>query len=161
MIIPNDLRQTVERVQGAQGRTWLAVRPALLLEFRQRWALELEQAFENLSYNFVVAGRTAQGAAIVLKLGVPCRELWTEAAALELFAGNGAVRLLNQEAACGVLLLERALPGLPLGDLRDEAEATRVAATLIRPQSSGAPWPGSRRSDQPASSATRAAAVAR
>jgi streptomycin 6-kinase len=130
--IPNELTETVERVHGEQGRQWLVALPALLLEFSQRWSLELEQPFENLSYNFVVPGRTAQGAAIVLKLGVPCRELLTEAAALKFFAGDGAVRLLDHEAARGALLLERALPGAPLYSLPDNVEATHIAATLMQ-----------------------------
>src|SRR5262249_28238741 len=74
----------------------------------------------------------AQGAAVVLKLGVPCRESLTEAAALSLFDGQGAVRLLDHDAAGGALLLERALPGTPLYSLQGEAEATRTAATLMQ-----------------------------
>ena len=38
----------------------------VLLEYCQRWSLELERPFENLSYNLVIPGQTAQGAAVVL-----------------------------------------------------------------------------------------------
>ncbi|HEV2764866.1 MAG TPA: aminoglycoside phosphotransferase family protein, partial [Pyrinomonadaceae bacterium] len=59
-------------------------------------------------------------------------ELRSEAAALSLFAGEGAVRLLAHDDERGVLLLERALPGTPLAELTDDAEGTRVAARLMR-----------------------------
>jgi len=55
-----------------------------------------------------------------------------EAAALSLFQGVGAVRLLDHDAARGILLMERVIPGTPLYKLQDDAEATRTAARLMR-----------------------------
>jgi chromosome segregation protein len=51
-MIVNGLRRTVERVHGESGRQWLLRLPALLSESCARWSLELEQPFENLSYNW-------------------------------------------------------------------------------------------------------------
>jgi streptomycin 6-kinase len=131
-IIANDLRRTVERVHGASGRQWLLLLPALLSESCARWSLKLEQPFRNLSYNLVIPGSMSDGTEIVLKLGVPCPELTTEAAALGLFDGAGVVRLLDHDATHGVLLLERVVPGRPLHELQEDAEATRTAAKLMR-----------------------------
>jgi streptomycin 6-kinase len=143
--IPDGFKETVERVHGEQGRQWLASLPALLLECQQRWSLKLERPFENPSYNLVIPGRRTRGAKVVLKLGVPCRELQTEAAALGLFAGSGAVRLLDHDAPRGALLLERLLPGTPLHSLQGNAEATHTAATLMqrlwREPPAGHPFP--------------------
>lgn len=130
--VPNNLKETIERVYGEKGRQWLATLPSLLVECRQRWALELGVPFDNLSYNLVIPGRTSQGAEVVLKLGVPCRELLTEASALSLFRGRGAVRLLDHDAPRGVLLIERAMPGTPIYKLQGDAEATSTAATLMQ-----------------------------
>jgi streptomycin 6-kinase len=132
MRIPDDLQERIERVHGAAGRAWLAQLPALLAEHCQLWALELDPPFENLSYNLVIPGRISGGAEVVLKMGVPCRELLTEAAALKLFAGQGAVRLLADDAPRGILLLERVTPGIPLYKLQADAEATRIAADLMK-----------------------------
>ena len=132
MQIPTGLKARIERVHGARGRAWLAQLPALLAECRARWTLELDEPFENLSYNLVMPGRRADGAEIVLKVGVPCRELRTEAAALELFAGQGAVHLLAADAPRGILLLERVTPGRPLHEVQTDAEATRSTATLMQ-----------------------------
>jgi streptomycin 6-kinase len=132
MRIPNGLKETVERVHGAAGRQWLTTLEELINECRRRWTLELSAPFENLSYNLVIPGRAASGAEIVLKVGVPCRELETEAATLSLFQGVGAVRLLDEDAAAGVLLLERITPGAHLYELQADAAATCTAATLMR-----------------------------
>jgi streptomycin 6-kinase len=58
--------------------------------------------------------RTADGADAVLKLQKPHRESEHEAAALELWDGDGAVRLLRHDPDAGALLLERCVPGTPL-----------------------------------------------
>ena len=130
--IPARLKDTVERVHGAAGRQWLMSLPALLKECRARWRLELAEPFADLSYNLVLPGRSDDGVEVVLKVGVPCRELLTEAAALKLFAGQGAVGLLDEDAARGLLLLERVTPGTALHQLQRDPEATRTAATLMR-----------------------------
>jgi streptomycin 6-kinase len=132
MRIPDDLRETIKRVHGAAGQRWLAALPGLMDEWRKRWALRLDAPFENLSYNFVIPGRTADGQAVVLKAGVPCRELSTEAAALGLFHGEGAVRLLDHDASRGALLLERITPGTPLYEVEKDPQAVRTTARLMR-----------------------------
>jgi streptomycin 6-kinase len=131
-MIADGLRETVERVHGESGRRWLSRLPALLSESCARWSLKLEQPFEQLSYNLVIPGITSDGTEIVLKLGVSGPELMTEAAALRLFDGVGAVRLLDQDAPQGILLLERVTPGTPLFKLQDGRESTRTAARLMR-----------------------------
>ena len=131
MQLPNQLRERAEGVHGVRGRRWLASLPALLEGCRARWSLELGSPFADLSYNFVIAARGPGGEDFALKLGVPCRELESEAAALRLFDGAGAVRLLDHDAERGALLIERALPGDPVHELLDDAGATRAAARLM------------------------------
>lgn len=130
--IPDGLKETIERVHGEQGRRWLIVLPAFLNECRERWSLELDEPFDNLSYNLVLPGRTNDGTKIVLKMGVPCPELLTEAAALSLFGGVGAAHLFYYEAHRGILLMERVSPGTPLHKEQEDEEATRTAAHLMR-----------------------------
>jgi len=130
--VPEDLRETIEQVHGDRGIEWLAGLPGLLQDCRNRWSLELDPPFKDLSYNLVLPGKLSDGKAIVLKLGVPCRELTTECAALILFDGNGAVRLLEHDSARGILLMERVTPGTPLSEVQREREATTVAAKLMK-----------------------------
>lgn len=129
--IPKSLKATIERVYGESGRQWLVTLPTVLNECRMRWSLELDEPFANLSYNLVIPGRTSAGRDIVLKVGVPCTELLTEASALSLFDGVGAVRLLDHDAARGMLLIERVAPGIPVYKLLGDVEATKSAAALM------------------------------
>jgi len=130
--ISEQLADNVRSVHGKSGDAWLARLPDLIGEFRERWSLELDQPFQNLSFNLVIPGRDANNSPIVLKLGVPCTELFTEAAALEVFESRGAVRLLAHDSKLGALLLERISPGTQLHELGDEAHATQIAAALMR-----------------------------
>jgi streptomycin 6-kinase len=96
------------------------------------WGLVLGEDFER-SYNYVYAA-TRAGCPVVLKLG--CAGEYTlerEAAALGVFGGRGAVRILERDVANGALLLERATPGRTLLDLSltDDEQATAVAADVM------------------------------
>ena len=64
---------------------------------------------------------TAEGEQAVLKVQQPHRESEHEAAALELWDGDGAIRLLDSEPEEHALLLERCVPGTPLSSVGGEA----------------------------------------
>ena len=64
---------------------------------------------------------TAEGEQAVLKVQDPHRESEHEAAALELWDGDGAIRLLDSEPDEDALLLERCVPGTPLSAAGGEA----------------------------------------
>ena len=64
---------------------------------------------------------TAEGEQAVLKFQHPHRESEHEAAALELWDGDGAIRLLDSEPDEDTLLLERCVPGTPLSAAGGEA----------------------------------------
>jgi len=57
---------------------------------------------------------TAGGEDVVLKVQEPHRESEHEAAALELWDGDGAIRLVDSDPEEHALLLERCVPGTPL-----------------------------------------------
>ena len=143
--IPRTFQETVTGVHGEKGLQWLSRLSELLVHCIERWALELEKPFPGLSFNLVFPGKTNGGREIVMKLGVPCRELLTEIAALEVFAGKGSVRLLSFDRAKGVLLLERVGPGHSLKTIAHDAEATEIAAKtmkhLFRPTPLAHPFP--------------------
>ena len=73
----------------------------------------------------VVPVLTADGAPAVLKLPFPHPEAVSEAPALQLWAGRGAVRLLDRDPAGSALLLERLDPDKTLLDVPVE-EAVQV-----------------------------------
>ncbi len=122
------------------GEAYLAVLPDLIEEARQRWNLSDITPVENLSFNYVAYatrpstalpdGRSAQGE-VVLKIGVPHRELFSEMAALRLFNGEGCVRLLEADESRGMFLLERVRPGEMLATLEDDDQRTYIAADVM------------------------------
>jgi len=147
--------QRIKNTFGEDGEAWLSALPGLIAEASHRWGLTDIQPVPNLSYNFVslaLSGanesersRSAHPSAtsfgkltpplrkeVILKLGVPNRELTGEIAALRFFNGRGACRLLDADAEKGMLLLERLQPGRMLSALKDDEHATRIAAEVMR-----------------------------
>jgi streptomycin 6-kinase len=129
--LPAPFTRTIRATFGAAGEAWLAGLPAILADGCARWGLVLDLPFD-LSYNYVAPAIGPGGRAVVLKSGVPCRDLTTEIAALRAYGGHGAVRLLDADADAGLLLLERVLPGTPLSALDDDDQATLIGATAVR-----------------------------
>jgi len=121
----------------------LARLPELIADASARWGLRDVQPVPNLSYNFVAFAKQGEGD-VVLKIGVPRGELASEMAALRLFNGDGACRLLECDEERGMSLLERLSPGTMLSELEDDDERTHIAIDVMqklwRPmESSGKP----------------------
>lgn len=133
--LPGRFVETVDSTWGDPGAQWLRDLPALLEDCARRWSLTLAPPFPNLSFNYVAPAVRADGTEVVLKAGVPNKELRNEAFALRVFDGRGSVRLLDSDPGAGLLLLERLHPGAVLTALADEAhddQATRIAASVMR-----------------------------
>jgi streptomycin 6-kinase len=126
------LLQTALDLHGEEGRAWVSSIPALLSDLGQRWSFEPQLAFPNLSYNYTAPVERRDGTQAVIKLSFPGEEGFsTEVAALKLFAGRGAVRLLEADLERGAILLERLLPGTPLFEEADDEQATRVIGDIL------------------------------
>jgi streptomycin 6-kinase len=133
--VPRYLAETARRDEGVSG--WIAGLPAIVADLARRWSLEVGEPFQPGGQCSWTAPVTNQaGACMVLKVGFrfPGGEERDEAAGLRLWDGNGAVRL---HAACEsesayALLIERCLPGTPLGQMLPEPEQDLVVARLLR-----------------------------
>jgi streptomycin 6-kinase len=128
--LPTELRRGLVGF-GEEGRAWVAELPARIERLRRRWSLDLGPPFEpgGVTSWVAPAGRDA-----VLKVVVPHREATYEAHALRAWAGEGSVRLLDEDPAEHALLLERCRPGTALrqaGRPDDEVLDTG-AATAVR-----------------------------
>jgi streptomycin 6-kinase len=88
-------------------------------------------AFSYLSYNFVAFASRGEEQ-VVLKLGTPNDERRSEIAALRLFDGKGACRLIDYDEEKWWMLLERLKPGAMLVTLEDDAAATHIAAEVMK-----------------------------
>jgi streptomycin 6-kinase len=93
-----------------------------------RWGLELGPPFALSRYSYVAP---AGPDAVVKVTWDGDTESDHEADALELWGGNGAVRLLRRDPARRALLMERARPGTDISALPED-EATAIAVDLGR-----------------------------
>jgi streptomycin 6-kinase len=129
--LPASFIRTIENGYGEKGKHFITNLPVLVEEASLRWGLTNIQPVSNLSYNFVAFANRGDDR-VVLKIGVPNRELTSEMAALRLFHGDGACRLIHCDEEKGFLLLERLQPGKMLSTLQDDEEATHIAAEVMQ-----------------------------
>ena len=98
-------------------------------ELAAEWGIELGEPFALSRYSYVAPA----GADAVLKVASRADdESAQEVEALELWDGDGAVRLLRADRERRALLLERARPGTDLAELAEDA-ATAVAVAVRPP----------------------------
>lgn len=131
MNLPSEFILNIEGAFGEAGKQFLANLPALISKASQRWGLTNVQPSSTLSYNFVAFANRA-GEQVVLKMGVPNREMKSEMAALRLFNGEGACRLIDDDEEKCWMLLERLKPGVMLSTLEDDEEATHIAVDVMQ-----------------------------
>jgi streptomycin 6-kinase len=112
----------------AHESEWLEELPRLVADCAERWSLELEEPIDT-PHSLVVPVGDA-----ILKLNAPSHfEADTEADALELWGGRGAVRLIARDDRRRAFLMERCVPGTRLADAGVD-DAAIVAAMLPRLQ---------------------------
>jgi streptomycin 6-kinase len=138
--LPSDFIKNIKTSFPA-GADWLDRLPGLLDEAACRWDLVLGDPF-LLSYNYVCAATQKDGSAAVFKIGVPNCELTSEINTLHLYNGQGACRILEADAEKGMLLLERLRPGTMLATLKNDDQATEIAAEVMKKIHPPAPQQG-------------------
>jgi streptomycin 6-kinase len=129
--IPTAFANRMREVYGEAADVWIAGLPALIDELAERWSLTVGPPF-GLSYNYVAPATRADGTPVVLKVGIPDKELISEVEALLLYDGGGIARLLELDRERSAFLIERLLPGTPLARLEDDERATSIAAGVMR-----------------------------
>jgi streptomycin 6-kinase len=133
--VPQYLADTATR-EPAVGE-WLSRIPQIVADLADQWSLRVAEPFQpGGQCSWTAPATDGSGAALVLKIAFrfPGGDERDEAAGLQIWDGNGVVRLhavSNGECWYG-LLLERCLPGTPLGQLLLEPEQDVVVAGLLR-----------------------------
>jgi streptomycin 6-kinase len=106
--------------QTAAGRTWLDGLPAAIDRCAHNWDLSIGEPFPNSYVSLVLRVTSAAGTPAILKLQCPDRESEHEAAALRVWNGNAAIRLLGHDPENRALLLEQCDPGYHLSSTGPE-----------------------------------------
>ena len=133
--VPRYLTETARRDEGV--REWITALPLIVADLAGRWLLRVGEPFQpggQCSWTAPVTGPA--GTRLVLKIGYrfPGGDERDEAAGLRVWAGNGAVRLqaAAESELAYALLIERCLPGTPLGQALPGPEQDLVVAALLR-----------------------------
>ncbi|GAA2293128.1 aminoglycoside phosphotransferase family protein [Streptomyces kunmingensis] len=130
--IPVGLAESQHEYAGEAGRAFIAALPALVEEFVERWDLRVEgRAMHGMAALVLPVVRRADGVPAAVKFQVLDEETAGEPVALRVWGGDGAVRLLDHDAATGTMLLERLDAGRMLSVVEDSREAVLVIAELL------------------------------
>ncbi len=124
--IPEIVRRTA--LDHEHGAAWLAGIDALVADLAGDWGLTVGEVFGGGTASLVLDVRTADGSPAVLKLAPD--DLTSEAVTLELAAGRGCARLLEQDLERGAVLLERLGQRLEELHLSVEDDLRAIAATV-------------------------------
>ncbi len=132
--VPQYLAGTARGDQGV--RDWIARLPQIVAALADRWSLRVGEPFQpGGQCSWTAPVTDPAGASLVLKVGFrfPGGEERDEAAGLRLWHGNGAVRLhaAHESDSAYALLIERCLPGTPLGQALPEPEQDQVITGLL------------------------------
>lgn len=131
MNLPAEFISNIQNTFREEGYAFLDALPCSIAEASAKWGLTDVIPSSTLSYNFVAfANRDMEK--VVLKMGVPNNEFLSEMEALRLFNGAGACKLLEYDEEKYWMLLERLNPGEMLTTIKDDEEATRIAAELMK-----------------------------
>ena len=117
---------------GPEAEGWLRRIPSFLRELTASWELTLGDPFSGGVIGYTVAAdRGTDAEPVVLKLSYPDGWFADETRAIGEVGGDGMVRLLDHHPG-GAQLLERAIPGGSLLDLREEPEGNEIAAAVLQ-----------------------------
>ena len=119
-------------VSGLTHGAWLERVPELVRECVERWDLRLGEPYAAGAAGYTARVDLLDGTPAVLKLIYPHRESEHEAAALELYDGDGVVRLLAHDPERHAMLLERCEPGTPIWQSGGEAALDVIVELLPR-----------------------------
>lgn len=126
-----DLPTSLLRRAPPNRRPWLDRLAGDIQACVREWGLECDPPYPGLWLNYAAPVTLSDGTPSVLKIGDPTdKEFASELAALRLYGGHGAVRLLRADPERGAMLLERLGP--PLAEAADDDAATLAAAEVVR-----------------------------
>lgn len=113
---------------------WLATLPPAIEELSRRWSLTVGNAIvtDDASCSWVAFATRADGARVVLKMGMPHMEARDEIAGLLFWNGDAIVRLLDFDITLNAMLLERCEPGSSLRTVPEEEQDVIIAELLTR-----------------------------
>jgi streptomycin 6-kinase len=131
IVVPAELAELHEKYSGEEGRAWIAGLPALAAAHLDQWQLAIDGPVASGAVALIIPVVRGDDSKAVLKLQPVDDETGGEPAALQAWAGQGAVRLLEHDPSSGAMLLERLDPSRDLYTMDDDFAAAKIIAELL------------------------------
>lgn len=131
MHIPEYFCTRIVRAFGEEGAKWIAHLPQIIDLCIGQWQLTECVIAGELSINFICFARSARYGEVVLKIGSPHPEVFTEMTALALYEGRNACKCYEMMQDLRAMLLERITPGPNLTAVPSICEQLAIAVELI------------------------------
>ncbi|WBL15887.1 hydrogenase expression protein HypB [Sutcliffiella sp. NC1] len=128
--LQSEFTNKIMAVYGQKGKDFLTNLETIISSYEKRWHLNIHRPYE-LSYNYVAPATRKDGTELVIKIGVPTPSFTMEYETLRMLASPSVVKLVDEDIANGVLLLEKIQPGNTLATVDDDVEATEIASTVM------------------------------
>ena len=116
---------------GDAATEWFEKLPEILKQCKEKWKLSNIKPYDDLSYNYVCSGKSEIYGEVVLKVGFPHKELYTEMDALKDFNDGSVCKLYDSCKVLNAMILEIAVPGDTLWSIKAHNEKIRIAAHII------------------------------
>ncbi|MFF7726281.1 aminoglycoside phosphotransferase family protein [Streptomyces sp. NPDC008001] len=129
--VPAELAGFHEQFDGELGRSWVAALPELAARFLDHWGLRIDGPASHGMVALVLPVLREDGSRAALKLQPVTDESVGEPAALQAWDGDGAVALLDHDAATGTMLLERLDANRSLLSIRDAEASLQTLSELL------------------------------
>lgn len=130
-MVPAELAELHEKYSGEDGRAWIAALPALAATYLDQWQLTIDGSVTSGAVALIIPVLRRDSSRAVLKLQPVDDETGGEPAALQAWAGHGAVALLDHDPSSGVMLLERLDASRDLSTMEDDFAAAKIIAELL------------------------------
>ena len=131
IVVPAELAELHEKYSAEDGRIWIAGLPTLAAAYLDRWQLAIDGPVASGAVALIIPVARRDRSKAVLKLQPVDDETGGEPAALQAWAGRGAVRLLEHDPGSGAMLLERLDASRDLSTMQDDFAAAKIIAELL------------------------------
>lgn len=129
--IPEDFRDSIHRFFGSEGDQWFSGLGAILQKCLWKWDLHTCEIAGDLSVNLICYAISPVYGPVVLKIGFPHPEFYSELAALALYRDRDVCKLYDSDVDLGAMLLQRIIPGFNLKTIKSEDKRLEIAVGVI------------------------------
>ncbi len=132
MFIPDEARNKIIRIFGENGISFFNKLDDLLIKYKEKWKLSNLCYYNSVTVNLIFFCTCEEYGEVVLKFGVPSKEISTEINTLEFYNNKGMCKIFKSNIEDAVFLLERISPGDMLKKLPNYINRANIMSNIIK-----------------------------